>query len=118
MSEHDAPASGRDELAEFERQVSSSRRVVGYVLAAFGIVGCSAAAFLRVQASLGRARIRMSGGLLVVLSLSLIAAATDCGVAHYGAHAVHKVYPSLVELRFDTDRAFLLFGIVLLAALR
>ncbi|HTA94233.1 MAG TPA: hypothetical protein VK745_31855 [Polyangiaceae bacterium] len=157
-SEHDEPASGRDELADFERQVASPRRVVGYVLAAFGAVGCCSATFLRMQASLGheqwawagaalfwvsvalvallfgqgrgqtghatydsmpdQVRIRTSRGLIAVLALSLVAAATDCGVAHFGAHALHKIYPPLVELRFDTDGAFLLYGIVLLAALR
>lgn len=156
--EGDEPVSGRDELADFERQVSSPRRVVGYVLAVLGGVGCAFATFLRVQASLGHdqwawagavlfwtsiglvallfgrgrgrtgpttyesmpdeARIRTSRRLLAVLALSLVAAATDCGVAHQGAHAVHKIYPPLVQLRFDSDGAFVLCGVVLLAALR
>jgi hypothetical protein len=64
------------------------------------------------------ARVRASKGLLAVLALSLVAAATDCGTAHLGAHAVHKISPPLVQLRFDADGAFLLCGIVLLAALR
>jgi|HubBroStandDraft_6_1064221.scaffolds.fasta_scaffold294630_1 hypothetical protein len=56
--------------------------------------------------SMGEAsRVPVGATVTALLLVAMAAAAVDCGVAHTGAHPVHKVYPSLVQQRFDADGA-------------
>jgi hypothetical protein len=57
-------------------------------------------------------------GVVGTIALVLIAASADCELAHVAAHPVKKLYPTLVQLRFDADSGVLLFGVVFAATVR
>ena len=63
-------------------------------------------------------KLRVGMGVTLALLATMASAAVDCGIARAQSRAVGKVYPTIVEMRFDADGGLLLFGIVILAALR
>jgi hypothetical protein len=63
-------------------------------------------------------RLRVGTGVVIALLVAMGSAAVDCGAAHLQSHAVHKVYPTITQMRFDADGGLLLFGIVVLAGVR
>jgi hypothetical protein len=57
-------------------------------------------------------------GVVGMIALVMFAALADCELSHVSAHPVNKVFPALVELRFNADGALVLFGIVIAATVR
>jgi uncharacterized membrane protein YeaQ/YmgE (transglycosylase-associated protein family) len=57
-------------------------------------------------------------GVVGAIVLIMIAALSDCELAHVSSHPIEKVYPALVQLRFDADSGLFLFGIVIAATVR